>query len=259
MQELACQTKYFDLMAESFSVLLSSSPTLRIIKHQGYTCFLTHEPTPDLNYILVNEISQDGENLELTLQALLAKKQPILVMVLPQAFEQADPIVRNFAPASSADIPYMIHHDPIQPQHNLNVEIFLAKTERHSEMNAEVLTHAFDTPYESILRTMPASFFNQPNVTTYIATLADVPIACVTLTWHGNDVGVCALGVKPPHCKFGTASQLLSTAMHNAQQNEGAKQFFLASTPLAYNIYLKLGYQPIFTSKIYAFGPTYQT
>jgi len=112
-------------------------------------------------------------------------------------------------------------------------------------------------PEESVLRAMPASVMDSPGVDVFVATIEGRAVGSVTLTYHGETVGIWAMGTDPEMQKRGIGRRLLSTAMSEAR-TRGARRFFLGATPAGYRLYESLGFETRVVTTVWVSGETSQ-
>jgi predicted N-acetyltransferase YhbS len=104
---------------------------------------------------------------------------------------------------------------------------------------------------------MPLRLMQSPSLDIYLAERDGKIHSTVTVTRHGEVIGVWAMGthVEAQGQKIGKA--LLSRVMFGARQ-AGAAAFFLGATPAGFPLYQRLGYETLYTAKVWVRGETHQ-
>ena len=226
---------------------------------QGSTMAVSGEPVADLNYIMLN--SGDGE-------ALAAfghyvgwcdeRELPFACMVAPEANEAAAPVCAQLGLVYATDWPLMVCPGeaaadfPIQ-----GVEIRKLQTEGDYDGMVAVMESAYQLPAVSVRRAMPLRMVQSPSLDIYLAERDGKILSTVTVTRHGEVIGIWAMGthVDAQGQKIGKA--LLSRVMSDARQ-AGAAAFFLGATPAGFPLYQRLGYETLYTAQIWVRGETHQ-
>ena len=142
----------------------------------------------------------------------------------------------------------------------LPTEGVTVRAARHDEDVAamsRVLADAFSMPAESIARALPLSLYDSPGIDTYVAEHEGDVLSSVTITRHGDVVGVWAMGTMAAAQGKGIGRALLSTVMASEREG-GAEAFYLGATPAGRPLYERLGYRTVFSAEVWVRGETSQ-
>lgn len=245
------------LTAEAFVSFLSESEKFEALAHPGCTMALCNEPVADLNGIVVGRGASE-DHFEAACRTCLSRELPFLAIVFPEAGDRINELAAGLGLVHAADFPFMVREDaPIEPDGNETVVVEKAAGRDAALESARVLCGAFKMPEESVLRAMPASVYEIPGVDVFVATSEGRGVGSVTLTYHGDTVGIWAMGTLPDQQRGGIGRRLLSTAMAKAR-SQGGRRFFLGATPAGYRLYEILGFETRVTATVWVAGETSQ-
>ena len=226
---------------------------------QGAVMAVSGEPVADLNYVMLNS----GDSAALAAFDRYvgwcdARELPFACMVAPGASEAAAPVCEQLGLVLATEWPLMVCAGeaaadfPVQ-----GVDIRQLQTEDDYNGMVEVLESAYQMPVASVRRAMPLRLVQSPSLDIYLAERDGKILSTVTVTRHGEVIGVWAMGthVDAQGQKIGKA--LLSRVMVAARQ-AGATAFFLGATPAGFPLYQRLGYETLYTANIWVRGETHQ-
>jgi len=226
---------------------------------QGAAMAVSGEPVADLNYLMLN--SGDSVALEAFGRYVSwcdGRELPFACMVAPDASEAAAPVCAQLGLVYATDWPLMVCPGeaaadfPVQ-----GVNIRKLQTEDDYNGMLEVMESAYQMPVASVRRAMPLRLVQSPSLDIYVAERDGNILSTVTVTRHGEVIGVWAMGtsVEAQGQKIGKA--LLSRVMLGARQ-AGATAFFLGATPAGFPLYQRLGYETLYTAEVWVRGETHQ-
>jgi predicted N-acetyltransferase YhbS len=121
----------------------------------------------------------------------------------------------------------------------------------------EVMESAYQMPVASVRRAMPLRLVQSPSLDIYVAERDGNILSTVTVTRHGEVIGVWAMGTRADAQGQKIGKALLSRVMFNSRQ-AGATAFFLGATPAGFPLYQRLGYETLFTAQVWVRGETHQ-
>jgi len=226
---------------------------------QGSAMVVSGEPVADLNYLMLN--SGDSEALAAFGRYVGwcdERELPFACMVAPDAIEAAAPVCERLGLVYAADWPLMVCPGEAAADFQVHdVEIRKLQTEDDYSGMVEVMASAYQMPATSVRRAMPLRLMQSPSLDIYLAERDGKILSTVTVTRHGEVIGVWAMGthVDAQGQKIGKA--LLSRVMFGARQ-AGTAAFFLGATPAGFPLYQRLGYETLYTAKVWVRGETHQ-
>jgi ribosomal protein S18 acetylase RimI-like enzyme len=251
------------LAADALQVFYSRSAHRHGESMPGVTLVTSGEPVADLNYLMVGgDDPQAQDGLRACVEWCDARDLPFLVMVTPEAAEGLAALRDQLGLAWVADWPVMAcpavqHGTPIAAHPAEGVTVRHVVNAADHDGLVDVLAGAYDMPAESVARAMPLDLFDSPSIEGWIGILDGDCLSSVTATWHGDVVGIWAMGTLPAAQRRGVGRALLSTVMSDCHAR-GARQFFLGATPAGYKLYEGLGYRTVFEARIWVRGETNQ-
>ena len=226
---------------------------------QGSAMAVSGEPVADLNYLMLNS---GGSAAIAAFSRYVGwcdeRELPFACMVAPDASEAAAPVCEQLGLVYATDWPLMVCPGEAAADFQVQgVEIRKLQTEDDHNGMVEVMASAYQMPATSVRRAMPLSLMQSPSLDIYLAERDGKILSTVTVTRHGDVIGVWAMGthVDAQGQKIGKA--LLSRVMFGARQ-AGAAAFFLGATPAGFPLYRRLGYETLYTAKIWVRGETHQ-
>lgn len=226
---------------------------------QGSAMAVSGEPVADLNYLMLNS----GDSAALAAFGRYVgwcdeRELPFACMVAPDASEAAAPVCEKLGLVYATDWPLMVCPGEAAADFQVQgVEIRKLQTEDDHNGMVEVMASAYQMPATSVRRAMPLRLMQSPSLDIYLAERDGKILSTVTVTRHGEVIGVWAMGthVEAQGQKIGKA--LLSRVMFGARQ-AGAAAFFLGATPAGFPLYQRLGYETLYTAKVWVRGETHQ-
>ena len=223
----------------------------------GLQLALSNEPIADMNMLVVGA-GADHDHFRDMVKLCLDRQLPFLVMIYPEAGKALDDIAADLGLVYAVDFPIMVRDDvPLEPSGNPDVDVVCASGAEDADASADVLVSAYSMPKDSVLRALPASFFDTTGADFYVARTNGEAVGSVTLTYHGDTCGIWAMGTDASRQRGGIGLRLLSTAMVQAR-NSRIRRFFLGATPAGYRLYEKLGFETVCTARVWVSGETHQ-
>ncbi len=226
---------------------------------QGSAMAVSGEPVADLNYLMLDS----GDSAALAAFSRYVgwcdeRELPFACMVAPDASEAAAPVCEQLGLVYATDWPLMVCPGEAAADFQVQgVEIRKMQSEDDYNGMVEVMASAYQMPATSVRRAMPLRLIQSPSLDIYLAERDGKILSTVTVTRHGEVIGVWAMGthVDAQGQKIGKA--LLSRVMFGARQ-AGATAFFLGATPAGFPLYQRLGYETLYTAKVWVRGETHQ-
>jgi predicted N-acetyltransferase YhbS len=226
---------------------------------QGSAMAVSGEPVADLNYLMLNS----GDDAALAaFGGYVAwcdeRELPFACMVAPGASEAGATVCKQLGLVYATDWPLMVCPGeavadfPVQ-----GVKIRKLQTEDDYNGMVEVLESAYQMPAASVRRAMPLRLVQSPSLDIYVAERDGKVLSTVTVTRHGEVIGVWAMGTSTAAQGQKIGKALLSRVMFGARQ-AGAAAFFLGATPAGFPLYQRLGYETLYTAKVWVRGETHQ-
>ena len=179
-------------------------------------------------------------------------------MLFPAVAETLATPAQELGLVHAVEFPFMVREgvpDAIDPG---DVVVTRARGADDARASAMVLSSAFDMPAAAVLRALPAAFLDSPGVDVYLAAVEGRCAGTVTLTYHGDTVGIWAMGVDPELQRRGVGARLLATAMRAATE-VGARRYFLGATPAGRPLYERVGFATRVVTQVWASGESGQT
>jgi GNAT superfamily N-acetyltransferase len=245
------------LTNDAVTTFLGESARYEAAARPGLQLALCNEPVADMNMLVVGA-GADHDHFRDMLNSCLHRQLPLLAIIFPEAGETLDDIAADLGLAYAVDFPFMVRDDmPLEPSGNPDVEVVCASGAEDADASADVLVSAYSMPKDSVLRALPASLLDSTGVDVYVARANGEAVGSVTLTYHGDTCGIWAMGTHASRQRGGIGLRLLSTAMAQARSN-GIRRFFLGATPAGYRRYENLGFETVFTARVWVSGETHQ-
>lgn len=223
----------------------------------GIQLALSNEPIADMNMLVLGK-GVKSEDFRQMAGACLEKQLPFLAMIFPEAGENMDKIAAELGLVYAVNFPLMVRDDiPLDVSGNPEVKVSSAASAGDIEGSAEVLVSAYNMMKDSVLRCLPPSLLESPNIDIYIAQIQDDILGSVTLTYHGDTCGIWAMGTNSARQHSGIGERLLSSAMAHAR-SKGTRRFFLGATPAGKRLYEKLDFTTVCEARVWVSGETHQ-
>lgn len=247
------------LTGDALQMFYSCAENFHAEASQGAAMAVSGEPVADLNYLMLNS----GDNAALASFARYVgwcdeRALPFACMVAPDASEAAVPVCEQLGLVFAADWPLMVcpaeaaADFPVQ-----GVEVRKLQTEGDYDGMVGVLESAYRMPAASVRRAMPLRLVQSPSLDIYLAERDGHILSTVTVTRHGDVIGIWAMGTRADAQGQKTGKALLSRVMVDARQ-AGVAAFFLGATPAGFPLYQRLGYETLYTAKVWVRGETHQ-
>ena len=245
------------LTNDAITTFLGEATRFEAAARPGLQLALSNEPVADMNMLIVGA-GADHDHFRDMVSLCLDRKLPFLVIIYPEAGKVFDDIASDLGLIYAVDFPIMVRDDlPLEPSGNSEVEVVRAHGAEDADASANVMASAYSMPKDSVLRAIPASFFDSTGADVYIARINGEAVGTVTMTYHGETCGIWAMGTDTARQRGGIGLRLLSTAIVQAR-NSGARRFFLGATPAGYRLYKGLGFETVCSARVWVSGETHQ-
>ncbi|HEY7803653.1 MAG TPA: GNAT family N-acetyltransferase [Orrella sp.] len=243
---------------DAFATLLSQAASYEMLARPGLQLTLSNEPVADLNMLVVGA-GAEHQHFRYMVNLCLERGLPFLVMIYPEAGAAFDQLASGMGLVFATEFPIMVRDDlHLEPSGNHEVQVVRAVGDEDARANAEVSFSAFHIPVDSVLRSVPASFFDTTGADVYVARLNGDAVGSVALTYHGDTCGVWAMGTDATRQRGGIGRRLLSTAMAQARDTVGIRRFFLGATQAGFRLYESLGFKTVCAARVWVSGTTNQ-
>ncbi len=245
------------LTNDAVTTFLGEAENYEAAARPGLQLALSNEPVADMNMLIVGAGADHGHFRNM-LSTCLDRDIPFLVMIFPEAGKAYDDIAAEMGLVYAVDFPIMVRDDlPLEPSGNSEVDVVRAHGTEDADASADVTVSAYSMPKDSVLRALPASFFETTGADVYVARINGDPAGSVTLTYHGDTCGIWAMGTDTARQRGGIGRRLLSTAMVQARSG-GIRRFFLGATPAGFRLYQGLGFETVCSARVWVSGETHQ-
>lgn len=230
---------------------------MRVVR--DVTLVTSGEPVADLNYLMIGGTTEEAQaTVEEYVDWCDAQDLPFATMVAPEAAAALDGLREKLGLDYVTDWPLMAcPGSAVEAVPAEGVSVRRVETPEDHAGLVDVLAGAYSMPPDSVERAVPLSLFESPSIEGWIADLDGQTLSSVTATWHGEVVGIWAMGTLPAAQRKGVGKALLSTVMADCCAR-GAQVFFLGATPAGQKLYSDLGYQTVFEAQIWVRGTTAQ-
>lgn len=247
------------LTADALQLFYSRAPGRHMRAVRDVTMVASGEPVADLNYLM---IGGDGPEAQACFEECVdwfdARGLSFAVMVAPETAPALEGLRERLGLDYATDWPVMVcSGEHVTPSEAQGVRVRRVETQADYEGMVAVLAGAYSMPPDSVERAMPLSLFESPSIEAWVAELDGEILSTVSATWHGEVVGIWAMGTLPAAQRRGVGKALLSTAMANGH-GRGGQLFFLGATPAGFPLYTALGYRGVFEAQIWVRGVTHQ-
>jgi len=241
----------------AITTFLGEAAAFEAAARPGLQLALSNEPIADMNMLVVGG-GADHNHFRDMVSSCLDRNLPFLVTIFPEAGEAFDGVAADLGLVYAVDFPIMVRDDlPLEPAGNPEVEVVRASSAADADTSADVIASAYSMPKDSVLRVLPASFFDTPGADVYVARINGEAVGTVTMTYHGETCGIWAMGTNAARQRRGIGLRLLSTAMVQARTG-GIRRFFLGATPAGYRLYEGLGFKTVCATRVWVSGETHQ-
>ncbi len=245
------------LTNDAITTFLGEAADYEAAARPGLQLALSNEPVADMNMLVVGA-GADHAHFRDMVSSCLDRQLPFLVMIYPDAGQAFDDIATGMGLVYAVDFPMMVRDDlPLEHSGNPDVEVVRASGAGDADASADVMASAYSMPRESVLRALPASLFDTTGVDVYVARANGEAVGTVTMTYHGDTCGIWAMGTDAERQRGGIGLRLLSTAMAEARK-DGARRFFLGSTPAGFRLYEGLDFRTVCSARVWVSGETHQ-
>ena len=191
-------------------------------------------------------------------ETCLSQQIPFLAIIFPEAGARPAEVAAELGLEYAVDFPIMVRDDrPIEPSGNDSVVVEPETGTADALRGIGVVSAAFQMPLDSAKRALPPATVNSPALEIYSASIEGRLVGSVTLTHHGDTVGIWAMATDPEVQSRGIGRRLLSTAMSKCRES-GARRFFLGATPAGFPLYEKLGFETRAVTSVWVSGETGQ-
>ena len=252
-ESVLCRLTSADLVA-----CLGQAERFEVAMHPGCCLALCNEAVADLNFVVAGRGASVSAHFAEACQTCISRNQPFLAMIFPEAGSGVEETAADLGLIHVIDWPIMVRDEAlIEPAGNDTVVVRPASGAEGADANARVLNSAFGMPYDCVRRVCPPALMDSPNLDIFLATIDDVAVGAVTVTYHGDTSGIYAMGTDTARQRAGIGRRLLSTAMAEAS-DAGARRFFLGATAAGYRLYESLGYTTRVVARVWAFGQDHE-
>ncbi len=247
------------LSADALQVFYSRAPARHARSIRDVTLVTSGEPVTDLNYLMIGSDSPEAQAyIEECVDWCDARSLPFATMVTPEAAAGLVSLRERLALDYVTDWPLMVCPGAdVTAQAAEGVSVRRVESRADHDGLVDVLAGAYSMPPDSVGRAVPLSLFESPSIEAWIAELDGTVLSSVTATWHGEVVGIWAMGTLPAAQRKGVGKTLLSTVMADGHQR-GGQVFFLGATPAGFPLYEALGYRTVFEAQVWVRGETSQ-
>jgi GNAT superfamily N-acetyltransferase len=247
------------LCADALHVFYSRAPERHARSIRDVDLVTSGEPVTDLNYLMIGSDSAEAQSyIEECVDWCDARSLPFATMVTPEAAAELVSLRERLALDYVTDWPLMVCPGSIVEAHAAEgVAVRRVESQTDYDGLVDVLAGAYSMPVESVRRAIPLSLFESPSIEAWVAELDGQVLSSVTATWHGEVVGIWAMGTLPAAQRRGVGKALLSTVMDDCHRR-GGQIFFLGATPAGFTLYETLGYRTVFEAQVWVRGETSQ-
>ena len=225
----------------------------------GAAMVLSGEHVADLNYLVAGSAEADAiEGFRSFVRYADERELPFCTIVAASVADELSGVCENLGLIHATQWPLMVcPGEAAQALPTEGVTVRAVNGDEDVAAMSRALAEAFSMPAESIERAMPLRLYDSPAIDTYVAEYEGDVLSSVTITRHGDVVGVWAMGTKAAAQGKGIGRALLSTVMA-AEREAGAEAFFLGATPAGRPLYERLGYRTVFSAEVWVRGETNQ-
>ncbi len=247
------------LSHEAMIAMYGSGPGFASRSTPGSAMILSGEPVADLNYLIASSAEPAAaDGFSSLVRHADEAGLPFCAIVAASAAGELASVCESHGLVHATRWPMMVcpgASADAQPAEGVAVR----RLDREADVAAmsRVLADAFGMDAGSIARALPFGLYDSPSLATYVAERDGEMLSSVTVTRHGNVVGVWAMGTSAAAQGQGIGRALLSTAMAT-ERSAGAEAFFLGATPAGRPLYEKLGYRTVFSAEVWVRGETNQ-
>ena len=233
------------LTTEALVSFLGQAERFEAVLRPGSDLVLCREPVADLNYVVAGKGASD-DSFRAACETCLSQQIPFLAIIFPEAGARPAEVAAELGLEYAVDFPIMVRDDrPIEPSGNDSVVVEPETGTADALRGIGVVSAAFHMP------------LNSPALEIYSASIEGRLVGSVTLTHHGDTVGIWAMATDPEVQSRGIGRRLLSTAMSECRES-GARRFFLGATPAGFPLYEKLGFETRVVTSVWVSGETGQ-
>ena len=225
----------------------------------GAAMVLSGEQVADLNYLVAGSAEADAiEGFRSFVRHADERELPFCTIVAASVADELSGVCENLGLIHATQWPLMVcPGEAAQALPTAGVTVRAAQDDEDVAAMSRALADAFSMPAESIARALPLRLYDSPAIDTCVAERDGEVLSSVTVTRHGNVVGVWAMGTKAAAQGQGIGRALLSTVMAS-EREAGAEAFYLGATPAGRPLYERLGYRTVFSAEVWVRGETNQ-
>jgi GNAT superfamily N-acetyltransferase len=226
---------------------------------QGAAMVLSRENVADLNYLVASSAETEAvEGFRSFVRYADERELPFCTIVAASVADDLGDVCEDLGLVHATQWPLMVcPGEAAQALPTEGVTVRALNDEKDVAAMSRALAEAFSMPADSIARAMPLSLYDSPAIDTYVAEYEGDVLSSVTVTRHGDVVGVWAMGTMAAAQGKGIGRALLSTVMA-AERDAGAGAFYLGATPAGRPLYERLGYRTVFSAEVWVRGETSQ-
>jgi GNAT superfamily N-acetyltransferase len=234
---------------------LGSGPGASTSAGDGWWCWLSGQPLPDLNMAGIAGPSA-ATALGQAVDVIREASAPALLVL-----EDADAVASELAGAGYAVVgtmPLMLCPASVVPESEAGVEVAPIRDRRQLPAAATLMAAAFALPERSVRAILdPRCTDRHWPVQVWLATRDGAPVGAGMSVNVGSNVGVYTMSTPPEHERKGVGRSVLA-AIHAYAQKAGADDLFLGATDAGLPLYERVGYETIARVGIAASGQSTQ-
>jgi GNAT superfamily N-acetyltransferase len=247
------------LTHEALIGMYSCGPRYAARSLQGAALVLSGETVADLNYLVVSGAEPEAvEGFSSFVRDADDRELPFCTIVAASVADELSSVCESHDLIHATQWPLMVC--PGESAQELPTDgVTVRPVDSGTDVTAmsRALADAFSMPAKSIGRALPLRLYDSPAIDTYVAEYDGAVLSSVTVTRHGDVVGVWAMGTMAAAQGKGVGRALLSTVMA-AERDAGAEAFYLGATPAGRPLYERLGYRTVFSAEVWVRGETNQ-
>jgi GNAT superfamily N-acetyltransferase len=248
----------YQLLGEALAVYFRAAPNrdIRLTPHAYVAA--AGEPYADFNQVLIDQGGDAEEQLRTYHHALQARKLPALYMFTPGVADELAATAQALGMTFAGKTPVMVCeavHVRTVAAGDYHIQ-WVANADELADV-CTILAHAFNLHEDALRRVLGVAALDGPGLTMYLVYDAGQPVSTVATIMAGAIVGVWSMGTLPDQQRKGVGRALLGHVMeqHRAQ---GARAFYLWSTPAGQRLYEQLGYRTVTELSVWTTGQSVQ-
>jgi GNAT superfamily N-acetyltransferase len=246
------------LLGEATAIYFRAAPyrDIRLTSHAYLVA--TGEPYADFNAVLIDQGGDAEEQLRAYHHALQARNLPALYLFTPGVAGQLAATAEALGMTFAGKAPVMMY-DAVDLRSEAGGDTCIKRVETAEELAVvcTILACAFSLNEDALRRVLGVAALDGPGLTMYLAYDAGQPVSTVATTVAGPIVGVWSMGTLPDQQRKGVGRALLGHVMAQ-HRSQGARAFYLWSTPAGHRLYEQLGYRIVSELSVWTTGQSVQ-